>query len=146
MHRSILLLARGLAIAALAMCLGGCGPQQFDTTGQVTYNKAVLAKPEGQIVFMGPDGSQVSAPIGLDGTYTAAKVTAGLNRVAVYYPNPGFKKPSRPKGAPDPKNAPTSSPMFLTPEKYADVATSQLSVEVKEGTVFNVEMTGPPIR
>jgi hypothetical protein len=133
----------GLAFVMLAVGVCGCGPQQFDTTGQVKYNKEVLAKPDGQIVFMAPDGSQVSAPIGLDGSYTA-KVTAGPNRVAVYYRNPAFKKPSRPKG-PDPK-PPTPSPAFLTPEKYADVATSALSVEVKEGTVFNVEMTGPPIR
>jgi hypothetical protein len=36
---------------------------------------AVLAKPDGMIVFVGPDG----APIELDGTCTAAKVTAGQN-------------------------------------------------------------------
>jgi hypothetical protein len=150
MRCNILLLARGLALAALVLCLGGCGTHQFDMTGQVKYNGAVLAKPDGQIVFIGPDGSQVGAPIGLDGTYTAVKVTAGLNRVAVYYPNPAFVKKAkraRPvQGAPPP---PTNQPlpaMFLTPESYASPDTSQLSIQVDQDTAFNVDLTGPPIR
>jgi len=146
MHRNLLLLARGLALAALAISLGGCGGKpQFDVTGKVQYNGAPLAKPKGQIVFVGPDGAQVAAPIGLDGTYKATNVPAGLNRVAISYPNPAFTKPSRPKGLPGPNDRPVTSPLFLTPEKYAAVETSELSVEVKKGTVFNPEMTGPEI-
>jgi len=144
MHRNILL-ARGLAIAALAISLGGCAPPQFDVTGQVKYNGAPLAKPDGQIVFVGADGTQASATIALDGTYTA-KVSAGLNRVAVYYPNPAFKKAVRPKGVPDPTKRPdTSQPQFLTPDKYASVETSKLQIEVAQGTVFNPDLKGPAI-
>jgi hypothetical protein len=145
MHRNILLLARGLAIAALAMCLGGCGKHQFEVTGKVTYNGAPLTKPNGQIVFVGPDGSQVAVPIGQDGAYKATKVTAGLNRVAIYYPNPDYKKSARSKGKPDPKSRPADSPMYLTPESYATPDTSQLQVEVAKATVSDFDMKGPPI-
>jgi len=146
MHRKLLLLARGLALAVfatLAMSLAGCGPTQTDVTGKVTYNGAPLAKPNGQIVFANSEGAQVGAPINEDGTYKAIKVTAGLNRVAVYYPNPAFKVVARPKGVP--KERPTIAPMYLTPEKYSTVETSDLSVTVEKGTVFNVDMTGPAI-
>lgn len=146
--RNLLLLARGVALAALAISLGGCGGKlpQYDVTGKVMYNGVPLAKPDGQIVFVGPDGTQVPATISPDGTFKAAKVTSGLNRVAIYYPNPAFTKPTRPAGGPSPKSRPAATaPQFLTPEKYASAETSQQSVEVKEGTVFNVEMTGPAI-
>jgi hypothetical protein len=146
MHRNNLLLVRGLALAALALCLGGCGKRQFDVTGKVTYNKAVLNKPNGKIVFVGPDGTQAEAEIGSDGTYTATKVTAGLNRVVVYYPNPAFKKASRPKGPPDPNARPADNPLYLTPEKYASPDTSGIEVEVKGGTDFNINLNGPEIK
>jgi hypothetical protein len=145
MYRKILLLARGLALAALALSLGGCGKRQFDVAGKVTYNGAVLAKPNGQIVFVGPDGSQREAEIGLDGTYKATKVTAGPNRVAVYYPNPSFKKMSRPKGKPDPGMRPPKNDLYLTPEAFASPDTSRLEVEVTDGTVYNVNLKGPEI-
>jgi hypothetical protein len=135
------------ALAALTLGLGGCamGKRQYDVTGQVKYNGSPLAKPDGKIVFVGPDGRQVEASIGQDGMYTATKVTAGMNKVAVYYPNPGFKRAARPKGPPDSKYKPETTPINLTPEKYASADTSDLSTEVAQGTVFNVEMTGPPI-
>jgi len=146
MYRNLLLMARVLSLAALVLCLGGCGGKpQFEVTGMVKYNGAPLAKPNGQIVFLGPDGAQVPAPIGQDGTYKAVKVSGGPNRVVVTYPNPAFKKAARPKGAPDPKGRPDTSPLYLTPEKYASADTSELSVDVKKGTTFNVDMTGPPI-
>jgi hypothetical protein len=146
MNRNVLLLARGLALAALALSLGGCGKRQYDVTGKVTYNGAVLAKPNGQIVFVGPDGSQVAAEIGLDGTYKATKVTAGLNRVAVYYRNPSFKKMARPKGRVDPsKRPPTNNPQYLIPEAYASHETSKIEVEVTGVTDVNINLKGPEI-
>ncbi len=136
----------GLALAALATGLGGCdGKPKFVVTGAVTYNGATLDKPDGQIVFVGPDGTQVAAPIGQDGTYKAVDVPIGLNRVAVTYKNPAFAPVARPKGVPGPKDRPVPSSPSLIPEKYTSTETSKLSVEVKEGTVFNVEMTGPRI-
>jgi hypothetical protein len=145
-HRRIRLLACTIAVAAVALSLGGCsGKRQYDVTGQVKYNGAPLAKPNGQIIFVGPDGTQVAASINEDGTYKAPKVAAGMNKVAVYYPNPAFKKAARPRGEPDPKYKPPSEPLNLTPEKYADVDNSGLSIQVAQTTVFNVELTGPPI-
>ena len=145
MHRKLVLLARGFAIAALAVGLGGCGAPQFAVTGKVKYNGAPLAKPNGQIVFVGHDGTQVAASIGLDGTYKAAKVPAGLNRVAVYYPNPSFTKAARPKGPPTLKNRPTASSPFLTPDTYADVETSKLAIKVDKNVDFDADLTGPKI-
>jgi hypothetical protein len=150
MHSNLLSLAprlaRVLALATLVVSLGGCAAQrQFDVTGVVKYNGTPLAKPNGQIVFVGPNGAQVAAPIGQDGTYKAVKVTAGLNKVAVYYPNPAFTKPARPKGAPTPGERPPVAPLYLTPEGYSSTDTSNLSVQVDKGTTFNVDMTGPPI-
>jgi hypothetical protein len=148
MHRYRLLLARGLVLAALALSLGGCGKRQYDVTGLVKYNGAPLAKPNGQIVFVGPDGSQAAAPIGPDGSYTASRVTAGMNRVAVYYSNPAFAstKQSRPRrGEAPPGEMPARPPAFLTPEHYASPDTSKLETKVEKGAVFNVDLTGPPI-
>ncbi len=146
MNRNIVLLARGLALAALALSLGGCGKRQYDVTGKVTYNGAVLAKPNGKIVFVGPDGSQIEADIASDGTYKASKVTAGLNRVAVYYPNPSFKRMSRPKGKVDPSQRPPSNNnQYLTPEDFASPETSRFQVEVKDETVYEVNLKGPEI-
>jgi hypothetical protein len=146
MHRNLLLLVHRLALAALAVSLGGClGQPRFDVTGQVKYNGAPLAKENGQIVFLSNEGVLVTAPISPDGTYKAFKVGGGRNQVAVHYPNPAFKKATRPKGAPDPKHRPALASPFLTPEKYADAKKSGLSVEVKQGTVFDVDLTGPKI-
>ena len=146
MHRNVLRIVPGFVFAILAVAAGGCwGPSQFDVTGQVKYNGSPLDKPGGQIVFVGPKGTQVAASIGPDGTYRATKVTAGLNRIAVYYPNPQLqgKRFSKPKkGGPPPAPSP---PPFLTPSRYASVKTSDLSVQVAEGTVFDVNLTGPPI-
>jgi hypothetical protein len=119
---------------------------QTEVTGKVSYNGATLARPNGKIVFVGPDGNQAEAKIAEDGTYKASKVTAGLNKVVVYYPNPDFKPVSRPKGPPSEKDRPVVIAMYLTPEKYSNVDTSELSVQVGKGTVYNVELTGPEIR
>lgn len=115
--------------------------------GRVTYNGTPLAKPGGEIVFVGPKGTQIVAPVAEDGTYRAVGVPTGLNRVAVYYPNPAFKDVKQAafkrKGA-----SPTSAdsiPPFLTPVKYASVETSDLSVEVGSATVFDAALAGPPI-
>jgi hypothetical protein len=87
----------------------------------------------------------VEADIAQDGTYKAVKVTAGMNKIAVYYPNPAFKKIARPKGPPDPNMKLSSESVNLTPEMYATVDTSGLATQVGHGTVYNVDMTGPAI-
>ena len=144
MHRAVFRRILGPALAALATGAGGCGPGSHDVTGRVSYNGAPLDKPDGQIVFIGPDGDQVAAGIGPDGSYRAPGVVGGPNKVAVYYPNPKAKrdKVTRPKpGEPPP---PPTAP-FLTPAKYASADTSGFSVAVKKGTVFDADLTGPKI-
>ncbi len=146
MHRNVCRIVPWLAFAVLAVVVVGCGQKEFDVTGQVKYNGAVIDKPGGQVIFIAPSGTQVVAPIGQDGTYKASKVPAGPNRVAVTYPNPalGGKPPAKP-----PKGQPiipsSTQDLFLTPANYASADTSGLSVEVASGTVFNVDMTGPKL-
>ena len=132
-----------------AVSLSGCkGEVQVDVKGKVTYNGKPLEKPGGQIVFVGPTGNKAMAPIALDGTYQASKVSAGSNRVIVYYTNPaspagGAKPPRRKQGDPPP---PPPPPPFLTPENYAAVDTTDLTVQVEKGTVYNPNLLGPKIR
>jgi hypothetical protein len=129
---------------ALLVGLAGCSPSTHDVTGQVKYNGALLDKPGGQVVFVGTKGTQIAAEIGPDGVYRASKVPAGLNRVVVYWPNPEAQnKPNAKSKKPPAKEA--LPPPFLTPKKYASVDTSELSVQVADGTVFNIELMGPPI-
>ena len=141
-----------LALAAASVILGGCGERRFEVKGRVTYNGNPLQKQGGQIVFIGPNGTQVVAPIGPDGTYLAANVPAGPNRVAVYYPNPeaigGNKPPNKPQRG-KPPSLPVSSPpppAFLTPFKYASPDTSDLSLQVEAGAIFDADLVGPKIR
>jgi len=134
---------RRTVVTVIALCVVGCGePSAVDVTGRVTYNGAALNKTGGQIVFVDAKGTQVVADIGPDGAYRAAGVPAGPARVAVYYPNPEFKKAEKPLG----QKAKAMPPPFLTPYKYASPDTSELAVTVGPGTVFDVAMTGPPLQ
>jgi hypothetical protein len=152
MFRNVSRIFPGFALTILVAGASGCwGPSQFDVTGQVKYNGSPVRKPGGQIVFVRPDGSQVAASIEEDGAYRASNVTAGLNQIAVYYPSPGAQggkrfPPSQKKGEAQPAAASSAPQPFLTPKKYASVDTSDLTVQVEEGTVFNANLTGPPIR
>ncbi len=128
-----------LVVAAFIFGASGCSPRKVDVTGRVTYNGAPLNVRGGKIVFVGPDDTQCAASINTDGTYQAIGVSAGLNRVAVSYPNPEFKPRKRGEPALAPESVPSP---FLTPAKYASEATSELSVEVTAGTVFNAELKG----
>lgn len=121
----------------------------MDVTGKVTYNGTQLPKPGGTIVFVSSDATQTAAVIEQDGTYAAKGVHAGGNRVAVYYPalqSQRIKQLTKPKKGERPVSPNQAAPEpFLTPSKYATVDTSGLSVDVGEGDVFNVDMTGPKI-
>jgi hypothetical protein len=138
-------------ITALLLGVSGCSRESLtDVTGVVKYNGAPLTKPDGKIVFVSPAGTQIIASLELDGHYRATGVATGLNRVAVYYPNPEaqssrhFPTPPKPGQTPAPQR-PTSVPPFLTPYKYATFDTSDLSVQVEPGCVFNVDLAGPRI-
>ncbi|WP_020467858.1 hypothetical protein [Zavarzinella formosa] len=142
-----------MSVGLVLVCLSGCGSEKVgDVSGLVTYNGQPLAKTGGHIVFVGPQGSQIVADIGADGAYRAAGIPAGLNRVAVYYSNPEAQEQIRKfmpqKGKkPPPVTPPSPAPApFLTPIKYASPDTSELSVQIGPGTVYNVDMTGPKMK
>ncbi len=148
MHRNISRFVLGLLFAALAVGESGCGSPHFDVTGNVKYNGAPIDKPDGQIVFIGPNGDQVMADIGPDGNYRAISVSSGKNRVAVYYPNPKAKgdRLAKPKPGDTINPRTPTEPPFLTPTKYGVADTSGLSLTVDKETVFDVDLTGPAIR
>ncbi len=142
----------GLLVGGIVFGLAGCsGGVHTDVTGKVTYNGQPLPKPGGMIVFVGPDGSQTATPIEVNGSYTAKSVPTGVSHIAVYYPNAAVtnaKPEKKPPKKPEKAAATTPPPVvstFLTPDKYAVVDTSGLSVEIAEGTVFNADLTGPKI-
>lgn len=136
--------ALGLVLIAVLLS-AGCGPGKYDVSGKVTYNGAPIDKHEGEISFVGPSGELVIAPIAPDGTYKANNVSGGLNRVTVSYLNPKAKKDNnKPKLKSGETPPPPPSP-FLTPEAYGNAETSGLSVTVDKITVYDVQMTGPPI-
>ena len=134
---------RWLVLAACALGVIGCASPVYDVTGKVTYNGSPLNKPDGQIVFVGPNGEQVAAPIGADGTYSAAGVAGGSNRIAVYYPN--AKAKAEKGGKLKPGETPKALPKYLTPEKYASPETSELTATVSKGCAYDADLTGPKI-
>jgi len=133
------------AFVFAALGVSGCGTRRYDVKGQVKYNGEPLRLPLGTVVFVGPDGSQVSATIDEEtGSYWARQVLAGSNKVAVYYNNPKAGKVLRKEAKQSPNAKPP--PPFLTPEKYASTETSQLAKDVNEDTEFIIELTGPPLK
>ncbi len=142
MHHGLSRSAAGFVLAFLAVAASGCSGRRFDVAGQVKYNGSPLGQPGGQVVFVGPNGSQVAASVEPDGLYRASGVPAGLNRVAVYWPNPEARTAGKPRKGEPLKPAPAP---FLTPARYASAETSELSVQVGEGTVFDIDLSGPPL-
>ncbi len=134
-----------VVFTVIALSLSGCGPRQFSVSGKVTYNGNVLDKPDGIIVFVGPNGEQADAEINRDGTYTVPKVQAGKNRIVVYYKNPQFKGNEKPPKPGPGEKLKTPPPAYITPESYVSPDTSGLSVEVENVMVHDVNMTGPSI-
>jgi hypothetical protein len=139
-------LALSAIVAVLSLALAGCG-STTEVTGEVTYNGKPLDKPGGTISFFGPNGVPVTAPIDTSGHYKVAGVRVGENRVTVTYPRPGLGQPKQrgPGKTGGPPATSEDSP-FLTPENYALPETSKLTVVVEGGTVYNPELTGPPIK
>lgn len=146
MHQNVSRRAFGAAIAVFVVGASGCGARRFEVAGKVKYNGTVLDKPDGQVVFVGPNGEQAVAPIGPDGAYHASGVVAGVNKVVAYYPNPKAKKEKGVKskaGQPAPQSA---EPQFLTPAKYAMTDTTDLTLTVDKDTQHDIELAGPPVR
>jgi hypothetical protein len=147
MYRDFRWTVLGLFFTALAVGVTGCWEKKVDVTGMVTYNGSPLNKPGGKIVFIGPNETQVVASIGADGAYRATGVLFGPNRVAVFYPNPEFKAKKRlPTKGQEPGAFELPDTPFLTPDKYASVTTSDLSIQAARGTVFDANLIGQDIQ
>jgi hypothetical protein len=140
MHRHAFWIILGIAVC----CPAGCGPKfkLVEVSGTVTYNGK---PPNGEglnIVFLGPNGKSADGQIAPNGEYKVSGVVAGPNKVAIWYHNPESAKTREPG-----VKAPASvSPLRNLPLKYGDVKTSELTVDVDTGTVFNPKMTGPDLK
>jgi hypothetical protein len=132
-----------IMLGIAACCPAGCGPnvKLVEVTGKVTYNGNPPNDEGCNIVFLGPNGKQVTAPIAPSGEYKATGVVAGANKVAIYYRNPAATQ-TRDPGE---KAPPSTSLLRNLPSIYADVKTSELKVEVDTGAVYNVELKGPDL-
>ena len=123
----------------LNLFCSGCGPgfpETADVSGRVTY--AGKPVPEGRVLFWPEEGRPAMGEINPDGTYhltTFAEgdgATPGTHKVTikatrVHFPGGGASSPEAP-GAP-------GRPIveWLVPERYEQVATSPLTVDVQPG-------------
>jgi hypothetical protein len=132
----------GLCAALLG---SGCGPSTTDVSGKIVYNGQPLKKSGGKIIFKGPS-KEVTADISETGEYKAIGVQRGENKVAVYYPNPKAQA-GRGRGnvAEGGKTGEPESP-FLTPAKYANPDTSELTVTVEKDAAYDPQLTGPDLK
>lgn len=133
-------MTRNLLIAALLLFgLAGCGGSQGRVSGQVSVDGKPLTK--GDISFS-PTGDGVAATgqINASGNYsllvgTSADIPPGSYRVTVVAVEP---------------IAPTAEhleplPTLLTPKKYSNAATTDLTAEVKAGSnTFNFDLKSSP--
>jgi hypothetical protein len=144
MHRSLASAFLVGLVGTLALMASGCAPQKYSVSGKVLYNGAVLNKPDGIVIFMGPQGEQLSTPINQDGTYQVLGVSSGVNKIAVYYLNPktADSRKKRTKGPPKDGEVVDN---FLTPEKYSLPESSGLTLDVNKEMTYNIELSGPPI-
>ncbi|HMO86403.1 MAG TPA: hypothetical protein PKC18_15940 [Lacipirellulaceae bacterium] len=133
---------RELCIVALAACCGafaGCRDSlESEVSGQVTLDGAKVGP--GTIVFapVGAAHNPATGTIQVDGTYfmnsnRTRGLPAGRYQVAVTV----FDQPAVPMG----QRSTVAAPL-ITPEKYADPATSGLEFDVAPGSnKINVELT-----
>jgi hypothetical protein len=126
----------------------GCGGTG-DLSGKVTYNGKPVVY--GTVVVMGSDGITKSGTIQPDGSYTVSGIRTGTAKIAVSSPQPPGSVPPK-KGGRDredddkpPVNDPPAPPEVIKnwvpiPNKYGDPAKSEITVEVKSGQKFDIEL------
>jgi hypothetical protein len=133
-------MTRNLLIAGLLLfAVAGCGGSQGRVSGQVTLDGQPLTK--GDISFSPvADGVVASGQIDSGGNYslkvgTSAAIPPGSYRVTVVAVEPVAPTPEHPEPL----------PTLLTPKKYNNPATSELSAEVKAGSnTFNFDLKSMP--
>jgi hypothetical protein len=114
-----------LLLATLTACGGRPASRPTATVkGTVTYQGKAIDK--GRIIFVHSSGQAVAADIGSDGSFSLAALV-GRNQVAVQCLGPDYPNPSR-------NSLPAMLPgKNLLPSRYAEPATSGLTLEVKPG-------------
>lgn len=126
-----------IAMASLLALTAGCGPRAANLAGKVTFQgKPVVT---GTVTVMAADGSIHQIGIKTDGTYTLDRVPVGPATVSVTSPDPAPSARAKALGDSDgrPKPGPPAVPpgaWFPLPAKYADPATSGLTLQVGSGS------------
>jgi hypothetical protein len=128
--------AAGLLVTVFGLTLiAGCGPSHGTVTGTVTLNGQPVT--DGQVSFLGQDGTIVTSMIDSSGKYRIAQFPVGLAKVTVYPPmdmaavGDTLKNQGKEKGPP--KMIAPPQPKSDIPSRYSDPNTSNLTVEVRRG-------------
>ncbi len=131
----------GLPLTLAALAAAGCSPATGSISGKVVYTAqdgAHVVK-GGYVNFTAADGSRHSADISKEGTYTVENVPLGDAKVSVdtssLKPNPNAPNMgNRPPNDPNLAAAKDAAERYVwIPDKYADPASSGLTVTVKAG-------------
>ena len=112
------------AATVLLVLAAGCGPGKGDVSGTVQYQGRPL--PGGTITFFDQKHRVTASPIGSDGRYAVAGVTAGPVKITVSTPLPMTFRNGE---VPDPKDK-----LPAIPARYSDPDQSGLSYEVQTGS------------
>lgn len=132
----------GVLLAAPGAGCGG-GEKSGAVSGKVTLRGRAPEIEGLTINFLGSDGQPTAAPVAADGTYRAAGVAEGTNRVGFSVPGPGLAgagKPQHGKAAPK-VQTPKSGPKDI-PDRYLDPTGSSLTTVVTAGqeNTFDVDI------
>jgi hypothetical protein len=136
--------AKAVLFCFVLATLEGCGASKPGGTvnGKVSYKGESVGA--GMVTFFGSTADQVaSASIAKDGTYTASGVPLGQVRVTVSTPSPGPTAEQVAKnGFLKRKNVKASGEKTVSlPAKFANAATSQLTLTVSEGSQpYDIEL------
>jgi hypothetical protein len=137
-------MAKASLLFLLIATLEGCGGSKPGGTvnGKVSYKGESV--PAGMVTFFGSTADRVaSASIAKDGTYTASGVPVGKVTVTVTTPMPGpTEEQIKKNGFLKRKNIKASTDKVVSvPAKFANAATSHLSLTVSEGSQpYDIEL------
>jgi hypothetical protein len=134
------LLLRSTAVAAVALCLAGCGGGSgtVPVRGTVTFKGKPV--PSGTITFIPDAGPHATGEIGPDGTYTLTTYKAGDGAVPGSYKVVVVAMQDTSARLPEER---TPLPPPIVPTKYTSVATTDLTAQVKDGeNTINFDLKG----